>query len=137
MTFSGEIIKLLDDLGKRFGIAVDWSNKNVVPYLQDLSSRIVNYEIATSAINIVISAVIVFLLYKLIKYIVRQFKEEQGFFYDVEELSIGACIFSAIIGACVIFGSFAEVFDIVEALTIPEKTIIEFVQDNVESFDND
>ena len=45
---SDEIIKLLDDLGQRFGIAIDWSSENVLPYLQDLVRRFTTYEIAMS-----------------------------------------------------------------------------------------
>ena len=30
---SDEIIKLLDDLGQRFGIAIDWSSENMMPYI--------------------------------------------------------------------------------------------------------
>lgn len=33
---SNEIIKVLDDLSERLGIAIDWSSQNVMPYLQDL-----------------------------------------------------------------------------------------------------
>ena len=36
---SEEIIKILDDLGRRFGILIDWSSKNILPYLQDLIPR--------------------------------------------------------------------------------------------------
>lgn len=45
---SDEIIKILDDLGQRFGIAIDWSSQNVMPYLQDLISRYIKYETMTS-----------------------------------------------------------------------------------------
>jgi hypothetical protein len=137
MTFSGEIIKLLDDLSKRFGIAVDWSSKNVMPYLQDLSGRIVNYEIATSAVNIAVNILIAFLLYKLVRYVAVQFIEEDGFFYDVEELGIATFVISGVISLFVFFGTIVETFDIIEALTIPEKTIINFVQEEVDAFDND
>lgn len=30
---SDEIIKILDDLGQRFGVVIDWSSENVMPYL--------------------------------------------------------------------------------------------------------
>lgn len=33
---SEEIIKVIDELGKRFGIVIDWSNQNIIPYLQEL-----------------------------------------------------------------------------------------------------
>ena len=30
---SDEIIKVIDELGKRFGIVIDWSSENVLPYI--------------------------------------------------------------------------------------------------------
>ena len=52
---SNEIIKILDDLAKRFGVAIDWTAENVMPYLKDLLSRLVTFEIVQSAILIVVS----------------------------------------------------------------------------------
>ena len=43
---SEEIIKALDDLGDRFGIAIDWTSENVLPYLQNLMDRFITYNIA-------------------------------------------------------------------------------------------
>lgn len=40
-----EIIKLLDELAKRFGIAIDWTSENVMPYLEDLFGRFITYNI--------------------------------------------------------------------------------------------
>ena len=51
---SDEIIKILDDLGQRFGIAIDWSAQNVMPYLKDLMSRFINYEMITSVVWMVV-----------------------------------------------------------------------------------
>ena len=38
---SEEIIKVLNDLASRFGVAIDWTNQNIVPYLQDLMTRFI------------------------------------------------------------------------------------------------
>ena len=43
---SDEIIKLLNDLSSRFGVAIDWSSKNMTPYLQELFQKYTRYEIA-------------------------------------------------------------------------------------------
>ena len=40
-----EIIKLLDELAKRFGVAIDWTSENVMPYLEDLFGRFITYNI--------------------------------------------------------------------------------------------
>ena len=51
MEVSDQIIKVLDEVGKRFGLAIDWTQQNIVPYLQELSHKIINYEIWTSSIK--------------------------------------------------------------------------------------
>lgn len=55
---SEEIIKVLDALCEKFGGAVDWTAENVLPYAQQLLNRLVNYEIATSILYIIIAAAI-------------------------------------------------------------------------------
>ena len=53
MTISSEITNILNDLGSRFGVVIDWSSKNVVPYVQDLVSRIAKLEMCNSIIALV------------------------------------------------------------------------------------
>ena len=48
MTVSNQIIAVLDAICEKFGIVIDWTASNIMPYLQDLCKRIVTYEIATS-----------------------------------------------------------------------------------------
>ena len=50
---SEEIIKVLDALAEKFGLAVDWTSVNVIPYLEQLCGKYVNYEIATSVVWLV------------------------------------------------------------------------------------
>lgn len=33
---SEEVIKILDALAEKFGLAIDWTSANVLPYLQQL-----------------------------------------------------------------------------------------------------
>lgn len=51
---SAEVIKILDDLGKRFGVAIDWADKNVMPYLMDLYERFITYKIVVNAVPTII-----------------------------------------------------------------------------------
>lgn len=111
---SDEIIKILDDLGQRFGIAIDWSSKNVMPYLKDLMSRYIDYEVMTSTAWIVIGVIL--LIGGIIFTIVFL---KNG--YDCAPLiSLGVAICGA-----VIIG--VQVFDIITCYTIPEKIIIEYI----------
>lgn len=51
---SKEIIEVLDALSDRLGMSIDWTQNNIIPYLQEISSKYVNYEIATSIVWIVV-----------------------------------------------------------------------------------
>ena len=33
---SEEVIKILDNLGEKFGVAIDWTSENIAPYLTKL-----------------------------------------------------------------------------------------------------
>ena len=42
---SEQIIEVLEYFGEKFGIAVDWTQENVLPYVTDLAQRIIKYNI--------------------------------------------------------------------------------------------
>lgn len=52
--FSDEIIKILDDLAGRFGIAINWADQNVMPYVIELFNKFVSYKIAVNTISIIL-----------------------------------------------------------------------------------
>lgn len=54
-----EIIKVLDELGKRFGIVLDWSNQNIISYLQELLRRFILYRNITACIFIILIVMII------------------------------------------------------------------------------
>lgn len=122
---SDEIIKVLDDLSRRFGIAVDWSAANVIPYLQDLMTRIVKYETWTSITWLVLGLIFLIIGLYLIKVSIKLIKSND---YDDEILAVLsciACIFFLIAGSIMIS---SEINDIITVNTIPEKYIIEQIQ---------
>ena len=114
---SDEIIKLLDDLGQRFGIAIDWSSENVMPYLKDLMSRYIDYEVMTSIAWIVIGTIL------LIGGIVFNIVFIKNGCDCALLISIGV----AICGAVMIVMIGVQVFDIIACYTIPEQVIIEYI----------
>ena len=54
---SKEIIQVLDALCEKFGIAIDWSSDNIMPYLQDVMSRFIRYETVIHGIWIIIGVI--------------------------------------------------------------------------------
>lgn len=125
MTFSGEIINVLDYLCGKFGIAIDWTSDNVMPYLEDLCGRYINYEVYTSIAWCTLFGAIVFVtgMVWLIGSIVD--KHSKSYVSDVTEVS---CILFFIFLAIGIFVWTCQAFDIIECYTIPEKTILEYLK---------
>lgn len=119
-----EIIKVLDNLGEKFGIAIDWSSENVLPYLQDLSKRIVNYEIMKDFIWIGMFTIgLIILTVIIIK--VRKNKD----IYNDDKFV--ATLFCSIGIVMLLATTIINIFDIVKATNIPEATVIEYIQDTV------
>lgn len=126
---SDEIIKILNDLGERLGIAIDWSSQNVMPYLQDLMDRYINLEIVSSVIWIVISVLaiagtLVFSL-KFVPYAKKRSDEDRWSDWDVAMRSsvVIAIILVFVLLAVVLY----QVFDIVTCCIMPEKIILDYL----------
>jgi len=123
---SEEIIKVLDNLAERFGVAVDWTSTNVIPYLQELCSKYITYEIATSVTWLVIGILcLIFSKYTFTKtkYFWSKYKEDIYSDYD-----FGVILFGVITGCMIIAGIIVilyQTFNIITCLTFPEKIIID------------
>ena len=124
MTVSNQIIAVLDAICEKFGIVIDWTASNIMPYLQDLCKRIVTYEIATSAAWIVLQVVIVVLAFHIRNKKVKPIAESDGDDYSLSGYTIVCAIITVIafIVICV------QAIDIVRAFTIPEITIYKFAK---------
>lgn len=124
MTVSNQIIAVLDAICEKFGIVIDWTASNIMPYLQDLCKRIVSYEIATSVAWIVLQVVIVVLAFHIRNKKVKPIAESDGDDYSLSGYTIVCAIITVIafIVICV------QAVDIVRALTIPEITIYYFAK---------
>lgn len=63
---SDEIIKVLDNLCEKIGFTIDWTNENIIPYLNQLLERYIKYEFMISlywmiiGIALLVFAVILF-----------------------------------------------------------------------------
>lgn len=118
---ANEIIKVLDNLGEKFGIAIDWSSANVVPYLQDLMTRIVKYETYTS-----IAWIVLFILGILILLAIRKLIKDE----EIKEyISMGLAIW--IVLSALVFSK--QVLDIIEVNTIPEKYVIHMINNELDN----
>lgn len=127
---SDEIIKILDDLGQRFGIAIDWSSENVMPYLKDLMSRFINYEMITSVVWMVVFIICCTVMFIAIKKLIQYQKSyNKACSYHYEEIiwpTITSVIFVFLIVFCLI-GISCQINDLILCNTIPERLIINYI----------
>ena len=120
MTISSEIIEVLDYLGEKFGIAIDWTSNNVLPYLQTLIDKFIKWEISTSIVWIVIAVFVMIGMIVLINLKgVREINEET---YGMLGGLIIVLIIVSFIVICI------QIFDIVECNIFPEKALYDFIK---------
>ena len=125
---SEEIIKVLDALAEKFGLAIDWTSANVIPYLEQLCGKYVNYEIATSVVWIMLG--LLFFIVGIICYkIVYKHKDWGVTYYKTmsdDYFGRGLIYFGVIsIFLAASLMVITQIFDIVTCFTFPEKIIIE------------
>lgn len=126
---SEQIIDVLDSICEKFGIAVDWTQENILPYVHELCGKYIRYEIATS-----ITWCLVFFSLMAISFIVTSKFHKKAMSlthpYDEESnvswIAMTAWIFAVVLAFTAMIVAICQVFDIVTCLTFPEKMILEF-----------
>ena len=133
MNVSDQIIQVIDNLCEKFGLAIDWTSENVLPYLSTLCAKLVTYEIWTSvawmSIMIVMSIASVIVTKRLVP-IFKDGLEKDRRNYDVGwGIGTGFSIF----GLCILYLAtiiviVTQIMDIIQCVTFPEMYIFEYVQ---------
>lgn len=113
MQVSDEVIKILEYLCGKVGVTIDWTNNNVLPYLEKLCSNFVKWEIGTS-----IGWIVIMLVSTIIGFIFLKVVHLDGF-----EHLIFWCI---VIVTVFVIG--VQTFDIIECYTFPEKAIYDYIK---------
>lgn len=125
---SEEIIKVLDELGKRFGLVIDWSNQNIIPYLQELLKRFICYQNITACAWIIISIAISVVGVVTIRFLNKWRKSDD---YDscVDfDIAIFGYIMSTItisLGIGIIIGN---ILGITKNICMPEIVVYEYIK---------
>lgn len=122
---SDEVIKVIEALAEQFGIVIDWSSANVIPYLQQLCAKYITHEIITSIVWIVIGICLLLVskyAVKRMKYNGERNAKERYSGYDTKEVLWGLLAGTLIIAGAIIIT--CQIFDIITCLTFPEDMII-------------
>ena len=125
MTVSDQIIQVIDNLCEKFGLVVDWTSENAVPYISTLCAKLVSYEIWTSVAWLGIMLIGFLTVCALVK------KHKAGIkdLIETDEVFIILFgIFGTTGGAAAIGGIIQQIMDIIKCLTFPEMFIFEYIQ---------
>jgi hypothetical protein len=116
MNISEQIINVIDNLCQKFGIAIDWTAANVLPYVETLLGKFIKWEISTSIAWIIIMTVCT-VIALIAAIIICKCCYWGGF-----EWFLFGCVLVILI---LVIGS--QVFDIIECKTFPEKVIYDYI----------
>ncbi len=119
---SEEIIKVLEYLGEKYGLAIDWTSKNVMPYIEDLISRIKIYNIAMSISGVLLGIIFLIITFLLIRYGIKKKKEDECWDWLDEGFWI-ICV-TATTGVVGIIISIVNTCLLIQNIFLPEKAIL-------------
>ena len=115
ISFSDELIKTFDYLLSQFGIAVDWTDENVIPYLQTLAEKLVRFEINTSIMWLVVGVVVLTVGVWI-------------FVKDIKDWDSGVFILGAILIIVAGIVCCCQVYDIIKCVSFPELYVFEYIK---------
>lgn len=126
MTVSNQIIEVLDALCSKFGLAIDWSSENIIPYATTLMDKLVSYEIWSSVAWI---AFMLVLIIALIVFLKKTWADNHhNIDYEIPTTMISTCIvvFTFLVIGC-------QTMDIIKCLTFPEMFVYQYIKGLIEA----
>lgn len=133
MTVSEQIIQVIDVLFEKFGIIVDWTSENVIPYVEALCRKLIVYEISTSVAWMIIMMLVSIGSIVAAKKFYPTFKkgwdENANSYCDMgwQVASILAIFGLVIINFATICVWGQQIMDIIKCVTFPEMYIFEYI----------
>lgn len=131
MTVGQQIIEALDALCQKFGIAINWTSDNILPYVEDLAKNAVRYKLYTSLLYSVIFAIGMAILIVFIRLIWCWLKKDEP--ADDESIGIAGTFFVIFLICsitCFVL-LLSQLVDIITCFTFPEKVVYDIISDMI------
>ena len=134
MNFSTEVITLIDELAKRFGVVIDWTAENVMPYIQDLGSRFISYTLITTILSLSIKLIVlfagIFIVYKCGKWIIAHEEDPMtdSVAITMAIITVMGIVLTVIAFLVLMFTGWANIKTIVACNYIPETIIVDYLK---------
>jgi len=134
---SEEIIKVIDELCKKFGVAIDWTSQNVLPYIKELCHRIAIYKISMNAIGIFIGLVFLVLGICLSKKVISEYlycqKNQKDtawwdYFCGPEPSALISMVGIGIAGIIALSVLSCSISELIKWVVVPELGLFEYLQ---------
>ena len=129
MNVSEQIIQVIDDLCRRFGIVIDWSKETIVPYLNELAEKFIAFEVKTSWFWIILASSIAAILWitSLVCSLIKGFDSEGATFLGI--IAIVATVFAVVVSG-------VQIYDIITCETFPEKILLREIKEMLQNVKN-
>lgn len=124
MNISEQIIAVLDDLCRRFGIIIDWSKETIAPYLEELAGKFVTYEVKTSYFWIFFALALTVVTW--VMGLILNKIGDGGF-----TLFMAACMTLVVVAVVGV-----QIYDIITCEVFPEKILFREIKELLESANN-
>lgn len=131
MTVSQQIIEVIDALCQKFGIAIDWTSDNILPYVEDLVKNAVRYELYTSILYSVVFVIAMCIFILLSRSVWRWFKKDEP--ADDETIGMaGMFLVAFLIFSIICFVLLLnQLVDIITCFTFPEKVVYDMISNMI------
>ena len=127
-----KVIEVLNYMGEKLGIAIDWTSENVMPKVTDFMERYQVYAIVEHGIHIMMLMILVAILGVFLKTMFKGIatKSHENMWYDMSWSTDGILptiitIIIAVIIGCVVCSVIDHVFDIAKWALVPEIQFVE------------
>lgn len=127
MTVSEQIIQVLDNLGEKFGLAIDWSSENILPYASELMNKAISYELWMNIVPLVLVGIGMIISWTIF---LKTIKNKDFDWYDSKTgpIAFVSIIVAAVFSMIFIFCAIDCIPTIIACLTFPEKVIFDMIQ---------
>lgn len=128
-SFSSQIIEILDDLAKRFGIAIDWTQDNIIPYLNELIQKYLSYyfwvRVSLISLGFLFSFLFIFIVSKKRKKIGEDWDPDCN--WDHTFIFVLGVVGYGLLGIMIVV-LLCNIPNLIACKVFPEKIILEYVQ---------
>lgn len=132
---SAQIIEVLNDICEKLGVAVDWTSKNIQPYLKELMTKCINYKLATDIVWLVVGIVLLIIGGVLLRFAFnnnRKYHEITDYheliYSKLDETAGTQFIIGGICLSIAVVLTLNFTINLIACFTLPEKIILDMVR---------